>query len=192
MAEGELQQLARSPLPKRLLRELRIGIVAVIVEPTAHCGELPKCDLVAAWHTLDVEFDWIVETELALVRQHQDGCDREGLSGAANAHIEIGCHRLARRRIADAERPYVRFAAALPDADDSAGNRGSLHGRRDRPVQRGGPLVRGTLHWHRWDERSSHCRRDKSRADARKGAHAVLLVYGPVLSCARSYGLGRL
>src|SRR5262249_41461273 len=39
---------------------------------------------------------------------------------------------------------HVGRAAILPDADDSAGNRRTLHAGRDRLVQRRGPLVCGT------------------------------------------------
>src|SRR6266550_5268846 len=95
-------------------------------QPAAHGRELPQRDLLTARHALDVAVDRVVETKLALLRQHQDGGDREGLAGAADAHGEIGCHRLAGRRIAHAERPHVRLAAVLPDADDGAGDRCAL------------------------------------------------------------------
>ena len=113
MAEGDLQQLARRPLPEGLLRHLRIGVVGVVVEPAAHRRKLPERDLVAARHALDIAVDRVVETKLALVRQHENGRDREGLAVAADAHVEIGCHLLAGRRIAHAERPHIRLAVRL-------------------------------------------------------------------------------
>src|SRR2546430_4909051 len=60
-------------------------------QPAAHGRELPQGDLLTARRALDVAVDRVVETKLALLRQHQDGGDREGLAGAADAHGEIGC-----------------------------------------------------------------------------------------------------
>ena len=135
MVESDLQELARRPLAPGILRHLGFRVFAVVVEPAAHRSELPERDLIAAGHVLDVAVDRVVEAELALVRQHQDGRDREGLGRAADAHVKIGGHRLAGRRIAHAEGPHVRLASVLPDADDGARDGSPGHRRGDRLVQ---------------------------------------------------------
>ena len=100
---------------------------------------------VAAWHALDVAVDRIVETKLALVRQHQDAGDHERLGVAADAHVEIGGHRLAARRVADAEGPHIGRAVVVPDADNGTWNGGPLYPPADRLVQCGVPLVSRAL-----------------------------------------------
>jgi len=98
------------PIGGRAAGQVLIGVVAVVVEPTAHGRELPECDLVTAWHPRHVAVDRIVKTKLPLVRQQQDGDHREALTGAADAHVDIRCHRLACRHIAHAEGAHVRCA----------------------------------------------------------------------------------
>jgi hypothetical protein len=125
---------------------------------------LPERDLVAARHALDVAADRVVETELALVCQHEKRGDREGLAVAADPHVEVGGHRLAGRRVAHAERPHIRLASILPDADDGAGNRCALHREGDRLVERGRTLVGGIRMGDRRRERARECGQDRDRA----------------------------
>ena len=143
MAEGNLQQLLRRPFPEGLLRQVLVGIVGVVVEPAAHLRELPERDPVAARHALDVAVDRIVETKLALVRQHQDGSDHERLGVAADAHGEVRGHRLAARRVADAERAHVGRLPLAPHADNGPRDGGSLHARADGLGECGVTFLRG-------------------------------------------------
>src|SRR5215207_310643 len=143
MAVCELQQLAWRPLAERLLRQVPIRILSVVVKPAAHGCELPEGDLLSTRYARHVALDWIVKVKLALVCQQEDGCDREGLGGAADAHVEIGCHRLGVRHTAQSEGPHVGRAAILPDTNDGPGNRSLLHCRKDCGVKRGVSLTCG-------------------------------------------------
>ena len=145
MAEGDLQQLLRRIFPHGLLRHVLVRVVGVVEEPAAHLRELPERDPVAAWHALDVAVDRIVETKLALVRQHQEGGGHERLGVAADAHVEVGGHRLVARRVADAEGPHIGRVVVVPDADNGTWNGGPLYPPVDRLVQCGVPLVSGAL-----------------------------------------------
>ena len=51
------------PIGGRAAGQVLIGVVAVVVEPTAHGRELPECDLVTAWHPRHVAVDRIVKTK---------------------------------------------------------------------------------------------------------------------------------
>jgi hypothetical protein len=76
--------------------------------------------------------DRIVEAELSLVRQLQNGRGDEGLSQAANAHVEIGRHGFAAGGVAHPKRPDIGRRAILPDTDDGARNCRLLHPPRNR------------------------------------------------------------
>src|SRR5262249_30495373 len=65
MAKGEFQQFLRRIRPGGLLPQLQV--IGVVVKPAAHLRELAERNLIAVRHPLDVAFDRVVETELALV-----------------------------------------------------------------------------------------------------------------------------
>src|SRR5262249_22644134 len=123
--------------------EVRQDLLEVVAEPAPHSRKLPKRDLGAPRNARHVLVDRIVQPDLALVDELQNGGDDEGLGHAADARVEVGGHLLATRGVANAERARVGWPSIAPHPDNRSGDRRLLQVGTDRFRERGIPIVHG-------------------------------------------------
>ena len=132
MLHDNLEKVLGSVPALRIVGHGGLRNIGIIEEPTAHARQLAEGDRIPVGDAGHVFADRIVEADLALIHELQDGGGDEGLGHAADPHMEVGSHGFAGGRVAHAKSSHIRKLAVLPNTDDGSGDRGFLHCLRNK------------------------------------------------------------
>src|SRR6476659_1221126 len=127
MLHDNLEKVLGSVPALRIAGHGGLRNIGIIEEPTAHARQLAEGDRIPVGDAGHVFADRIVEADLALIHELQDGSGDEGLGHAADPHMEVGSHGFAGGRVAHAKSSHIRKLSVLPNTDDGSRDRGFLH-----------------------------------------------------------------